>query len=53
MRDLDYLKNCCLERADNYNGSFKIYISGRAFFVVASNGMGWEHVSVSPKNQKR
>ena len=27
--------------------AFKIPFSGREFFVIASNGMGWEHVSVS------
>jgi hypothetical protein len=53
MKNLDYLKNCCIERADSYNGRFKIYIDGRALFVIASNGIGWEHVSVSLKNQKR
>lgn len=35
------------------NGCFKVFVSGRSFFVVASNGGGWEHVSVSPCNLKR
>ncbi len=38
---------------DSGCGAFKVYVNGRSFFVVASNGMGWEHVSVSPCNQKR
>ena len=28
-------------------------VGQRSFFCIASNGGGWEHVSVSPKNQKR
>ena len=32
---------------DGGNGMFKVYVGGKAFFVVASNGGGWEHVSVS------
>lgn len=38
---------------DSGNGIFKIFINGRSFFIVASNEEDWEHVSVSPKNQKR
>lgn len=38
---------------DERNGCFKVYIGGRSFFCIASNGGGWEHVSVSPCNQKR
>lgn len=38
---------------DGGNGYFKVYVDGRSFFVVASNGGGWDHVSVSPCNQKR
>lgn len=38
---------------DSGNGLFKIFIDGRSFRVIASNGGGWEHVSVSPCNQKR
>lgn len=38
---------------DRGNGCFKVYISGRSFKVIASNGGGWEHISVSLCNQKR
>ena len=38
---------------DNGNGIFKVFVNGKSFFVVASNGGGWEHVSVSPSNRKR
>ena len=38
---------------DAKNGAFKVYVSGRSFFVIASSGGGWEHVSVDPNNKKR
>lgn len=38
---------------DGSNGCFKVYVDGRSFFVIASNGGGWDHVSVSPCNRKR
>ena len=38
---------------DEKNGFFKVFVNGRSFYVVASDGGGWEHVSVSPCNQKR
>ena len=47
--ELDYYHR----RGDSGNGAFKVYINGRSFFCIASNGGGWEHVSVSPCNRKR
>ncbi|WOC33444.1 MULTISPECIES: DUF7694 domain-containing protein [Caproicibacterium] len=38
---------------NNYEGCFKIFLNGKAFFAVASVGGGWDHVSVSTKNNKR
>ena len=35
------------------NGCFKVYVNNRSFFVVASDGGGWDHVSVTPCNRKR
>lgn len=40
-----------------YGGAFKVFVNGRSFFVIASteaheDGV-WEHISISPKNQKR
>lgn len=35
------------------NGCFKVFVNGRAFFCIASDGCGWDHVSVSPMNRKR
>lgn len=61
MRNLTELENYRvrdMERklgvnGDSGNGYFKVYINGRSFFVVASNGGRWEHISVSLCNQKR
>lgn len=33
------------------NGVFKVFVGGKSFFVIASNGGGWDHVSVSRKNK--
>lgn len=38
---------------DSGNGIFKVHINGRSFKVIASNGGGWEHVSVSPWSDSR
>lgn len=35
------------------NGVFKVRVNGHSLFVIASDGGGWEHVSVSYCNQKR
>ena len=32
---------------DNGNGIFEIKIDGKTYMIIASNGGGWEHVSVS------
>ena len=37
---------------DNGNGMFKVYVSGKSFLVIASNGGGWDHVSVHRPNGK-
>lgn len=39
-------------------GAFRVYVNGRSFYVLASvdhigPGDDWEHISVTPKNQKR
>jgi len=38
---------------DSGCGCFKVYVNSRSFFVVASDGGGWDHVSVSPCSRKR
>ena len=62
MKDLNSLNQCRLTaeekgfygtEGDGKNGVFKVFVDGRSFFCIASNGGGWEHVSVSPCSQKR
>lgn len=59
LRSLDKYRQRDAERGlfgvpgDSENGIFKVFVHGRAFFVIASTGGGWEHVSVTPCNQKR
>lgn len=38
---------------DSGCGFFKVFVNGRSFFCIASDGGGWDHVSIHPKNQKR
>lgn len=35
-------------QGDSGNGIFEIQIGAKWFHVIASNGLGWEHVSVTP-----
>lgn len=57
MRNLNYLNNKRIDLfgdgnlGDEFNGAFKINFQGSFYNVIASNGMGWEHVSVS-NNQR-
>lgn len=62
MKDLTYLEKFRQKNDENrvygakgdcHNGIFKVYVSGRSFFVVVSNGGGWDHVSVSPCSRTR
>ena len=39
-------------RGDEHNGVFKVFVDGKSYYVIASNGCGWEHISVSPRNSK-
>lgn len=36
---------------DEHNGMFIIPVRGEEYSVLASNGMGWEHVSVASKKK--
>ena len=49
----DFERNFYGETGGSGNGCFKVYVGGRSFFIVASDGGGWEHISVSPCNKKR
>lgn len=54
LHELDkYRDSSLLGPGDDKNGMFKVFIGKVAFRVIASDGYGWEHVSVSLKNQKR
>ena len=34
-------------------GCFKVFVDGKSFLAIASTGLGWDHVSVSPWSEKR
>lgn len=58
MKNLNYLDQYRVElfkgiMGDEHNGAFKIPIDNKNFIVIASNGMGWEHVSVHIQNVER
>lgn len=60
MKDLRYLDKYRLQLSelygdmgDKHNGAFRIKIKDKWFIVIASNGGGWEHVSVSPEKSKQ
>lgn len=62
MRDLNTLNQYRLDEAelrtygiagDSGNGMFKVYVGGKSYFVIASDGGGWDHVSVSPAIGRR
>lgn len=52
-RDRDFERQYYRCNGDAGNGVFRVPVGGKMFNVVASNGGGWEHVSVSPANRKR
>lgn len=55
MKNLDYLNEYRYyyfgQYGDSYNGLFIIPTKKVKFQVIASNGMDWEHVSVTLKNR--
>lgn len=55
MRNLNYLNKYRTpllgDYGDEYNGAFFLTIKGQTYSVIASNGEGWEHVSVAGKNR--
>lgn len=46
-------RECYGCNGDSSNGVFKVFVNGKSFFCIASNGGGWEHISVSMPSQKR
>lgn len=57
MKNLDTLDKYRIpfqgDMGDEGCGAFKVYVGGKSFFVIASDDGGWDHVSVSMKNQNR
>lgn len=58
MKNLNYLNEYRVElfkgiMGDGYNGAFRIPINNKIFCVIASNGLDWEHISVSILNAER
>lgn len=55
MRNLSHLDKYRIplfgSLGDEYNGAFKLKIKGETYYVIASNGEGWEHVSISHKHK--
>lgn len=51
MKDLNYLnkyrKTLYGLIGDESNGMFQIPIDNKLFCIIASNGMGWDHISVT------
>lgn len=61
MKNLNYLNAYRLKSeelkiygasGDDGNGIFKVFIQGKSFLCIASNGGGWEHVSAHRPNGK-
>ena len=58
MKNLNYLNDKRVklfkdidDLGDEYNGAFRFRVNGSPVLVIASNGDGWEHVSVSQPNR--
>lgn len=56
MKDLSYLDKYRVRfkngnNGDKHNGMFHLRVNGSPVIVIASNGLGWEHVSVSHDNR--
>lgn len=55
MKDLQYLDEFRIPLMDEYgdsrNGAFRIKIKGEEYLVIASDGEGWEHVSISHRHK--
>jgi len=61
MSDWDFLNKCRIppgkdakygtRPADGFNGAFYTKINGVEILILASDGMGWQHVSVSLAHQ--
>lgn len=56
MKNLNYLNKYRVDMfgdgylGDEHNGAFKLKIKGGQYFVIASDGKGWEHISITHTN---
>lgn len=48
---LRYPTENCIQRAVDGSGIYQFKICGQLLNVIASNGLGWDHVSVSHKKR--
>ena len=53
FRDMERERLIHGTRGDSGNGFFKVFVGGKSFLVIASDGGGWDHVSVTTRNGKR
>ena len=58
LHELDQYRTPHWMPQTSQSGAFKVYVGGKSFLVLASvDNIGddgkWDHVSVTPKNQKR
>ena len=55
VKNLNYLNEFRTDLMGNYgdehNGMFRLKIKGELYTVLASNGEGWEHVSISHRHK--
>jgi peptide methionine sulfoxide reductase MsrA len=51
-RQREYERRLYGVNGDEKNGVFKVFVSGKSFWCIASNGGGWEHISVTRRNGK-
>ncbi|WP_034757714.1 DUF7694 domain-containing protein [Rossellomorea vietnamensis] len=55
MKNLNHLNEFRVsfmgDLGDDFNGAFILKIKGETYQVIASNGGGWEHVSISHKRK--
>lgn len=50
-RDLEFEKDMGIQNIRSIYGRFQIPLNGKHLQVIASNYLGWEHISVSHKDQ--
>lgn len=46
-------EQCCSDSSYGFNGMFRFIINGQMIRCIASDGEGWQHVSVTVEGDKR